>query len=238
MRQNQRITETNGLWPHESAPPSRHSSASMAGPLRAKAEVTLGRKATSRDPPAPPHGLYHARCPTEPTAAKRAARPTRLREPSLQLRRHCDDRSKPKGHRVAPSGPPTARSSSKLGGDLRTPAPGAYLPPYPHREPVANRHAARAARRPDLMDKPSLQTSRGVLLRMPHARIRCVPVVRAFHRAVSQNDYRSPPHPNSTTIGNALFDDERLPGFEPTPRKSLAFRQLGQRCMVHTRTLS
>jgi hypothetical protein len=43
---------------------------------------------------------------------------------------------------------------------------------------------------------------------------------------------------NFTTIGNALFDDERLPGFEPTPCNSLAFRQTGQRCMVHTRKLS
>jgi hypothetical protein len=43
---------------------------------------------------------------------------------------------------------------------------------------------------------------------------------------------------NFTTIGNALFDDERLPGFEPTPCNPLAFRQPGQRCMVYTRTLS
>ncbi len=57
-----------------------------------------------------------------------------------------------------PERPSSACSSSTLRGDLRTSAPGAYLPAVSASGTCAYRHAARAARRPDLMDKPSLQT--------------------------------------------------------------------------------
>jgi len=58
-----------------------------------------------------------------------------------------------------PERPSSACSSSTLRGDLRTSAPGAYLPAVSASGTCAYRRAARAARRPDLMDKPSLQTS-------------------------------------------------------------------------------
>jgi hypothetical protein len=57
-----------------------------------------------------------------------------------------------------PERPSSACSSSTLRGDLRTSAPGAYLPAVSASGTCAHRRAARAARRPDLMDKPSLQT--------------------------------------------------------------------------------
>jgi hypothetical protein len=57
-----------------------------------------------------------------------------------------------------PERPSSACSSSTLRGDLRTSAPGAYLPAVSASGTCAYRRAARAARRPDLMDKPSLQT--------------------------------------------------------------------------------
>jgi hypothetical protein len=57
-----------------------------------------------------------------------------------------------------PERPSGACSSSTLRGDLRISAPGAYLPAASASGTCAYRHAARAARRPDLMDKPSLQT--------------------------------------------------------------------------------
>src|SRR4029077_21077908 len=61
-----------------------------------------------------------------------------------------------------PSDPLVACSSSTLRGDLRTSAPGAYLPAVSASGTCAYRRAARAARRPDLMDKPSLQTSQAI----------------------------------------------------------------------------
>jgi len=64
--------------------------------------------------------------------------------------------------RVAPEGSFIACSSSTLAGDLRTSAPGAYLSAVSASGTCANRRAARAARRPDLMDKPSLQTSQAI----------------------------------------------------------------------------
>src|SRR5262245_57553336 len=57
-----------------------------------------------------------------------------------------------------PERPSSACSSSTLRGDLRTSAPGAYLPAVSASGTCAHRRAARAARRPDPMDKPSLQT--------------------------------------------------------------------------------
>jgi hypothetical protein len=69
-----------------------------------------------------------------------------------------------KGRRAAqlPERPSSACSSSTLRGDLRTSAPGAYLPAVSASGTCAYRRAARAARRPDLMDKPSLQTSQAI----------------------------------------------------------------------------
>ena len=63
---------------------------------------------------------------------------------------------RPEG-RPVPERPSSACSSSTLRGDLRTSAPGAYLPAVSASGTCAYRRAARAARRPDLMDKPSLQ---------------------------------------------------------------------------------
>ena len=51
-----------------------------------------------------------------------------------------------------PERPSSACSSSTLRGDLRTSAPGAYLPAVSASGTCAYRRAARAARRPDLMD--------------------------------------------------------------------------------------
>jgi hypothetical protein len=75
-----------------------------------------------------------------------------------------DARSPSKGRRAArlPERPSSACSSSTLRGDLRTSAPGAYLPAVSASGTCAYRRAARAARRPDLMDKPSLQTSQAI----------------------------------------------------------------------------
>ena len=61
-----------------------------------------------------------------------------------------------------PERPSSACSSSTLKGRLRTAAPGAYLPAVSASGTCAYRRAARAARRPDLMDKPSLQTSQAI----------------------------------------------------------------------------
>jgi hypothetical protein len=61
-----------------------------------------------------------------------------------------------------PERPSSACSSSTLRGDLRTSAPGAYLPAVSASGTCAYRRAARAARRPDLMDKPSLQTPQAI----------------------------------------------------------------------------
>src|SRR5262249_58644701 len=55
---------------------------------------------------------------------------------------------------LAPAAVPHSR------GDLRTSAPGAYLPAASASGTCAHRRAARAARRPDPMDQPSLQTSK------------------------------------------------------------------------------
>ena len=74
------------------------------------------------------------------------------------------DRTASKRRRAAqlPERPSSACSSSTFRGDLRTSAPGAYLPAVSASGTCAYRRAARAARRPDLMDKPSLQTSQAI----------------------------------------------------------------------------
>jgi hypothetical protein len=79
-------------------------------------------------------------------------------------RRGCATGPLSKGRRAAqlPERPSSACSSSTLRGDLRTSAPGAYLPAVSASGTCAYRRAARAARRPDLMDKPSLQTSQAI----------------------------------------------------------------------------
>src|SRR5258705_11067316 len=73
----------------------------------------------------------------------------------------CPDDDPSESRRAAqlPERPSSACSSSTLRGDLRTSAPGAYLPAVSASGTCAYRRAARAARRPDLMDKPSLQTA-------------------------------------------------------------------------------
>jgi hypothetical protein len=72
-----------------------------------------------------------------------------------------------------PERPSSACSSSTLRGDLRTSAPGAYLPAVSASGTCAYRRAARAARRPDLMDKPSLQTPSSIMpVRVGQQRLR------------------------------------------------------------------
>src|SRR5262249_36085537 len=75
-----------------------------------------------------------------------------------------DDSGALKSRRAAqlPERPSSACSSSTLRGDLRTSAPGAYLPAVSASGTCAYQRAARAARRPDLMDKPSLQTPQAI----------------------------------------------------------------------------
>jgi tripartite-type tricarboxylate transporter receptor subunit TctC len=71
-----------------------------------------------------------------------------------------------------------------LRGDLRTSAPGAYLPAVSASGTCAHRRAARAARRPDLMDQPSLQTLQPLGCRAKHYNVCAppMPAVRVFHR--------------------------------------------------------
>jgi hypothetical protein len=88
-----------------------------------------------------------------------------------------------------PERPSSACSSSTLRGDLRTSAPGAYLPAVSASGTCAYRRAARAARRPDLMDKPSLQTA--LTYKLVRARAatpaplsgQAMPTIHVFHRA-------------------------------------------------------
>src|SRR4029077_17865857 len=88
-----------------------------------------------------------------------------------------------------PSDPLIACSSSTLRGDLRTSAPGAYLPAVSASGTCAYRRAARAARRPDLMDKPSLQTASTNKLVRPRPATpaplsgQVMPTVHVFHKA-------------------------------------------------------
>ena len=88
-----------------------------------------------------------------------------------------------------PERPSSACSSSTLRGDLRTSAPRAYLPAVSASGTCAYRRAARAARRPDLMDKPSLQTA--LINKLVWARPatpaplsgQVMPTVHVFHNA-------------------------------------------------------
>jgi hypothetical protein len=88
-----------------------------------------------------------------------------------------------------PERPSSACSSSTLRGDLPTSAPGAYLPAVSASGTCAYRRAARAARRPDLMDKPSLQTA--LTNKLVRARAatpaplseQAMPTIHVFHKA-------------------------------------------------------
>jgi hypothetical protein len=73
-----------------------------------------------------------------------------------------DDQSQTAGGPPScPSGPLAPAAVPHLG-DLRTSAPGAYLPAASASRTCAYRQAARAARRPYPMDKPSPQTSEAI----------------------------------------------------------------------------
>src|SRR5262249_31703454 len=84
-----------------------------------------------------------------------------------------------------PERPSSACSSSTLRGDLRTSAPGAYLPAVSASGTCAYRRAARAARRPDLMDKASRRRSQPVSRRVGdrNAAPLVMPAVRVIHRS-------------------------------------------------------
>src|SRR5262245_29860409 len=71
--------------------------------------------------------------------------------------------TRPEGRSVARAALQAPAAVPHSRGDLRTSAPGAYLPAASASGTCAHRRAARAARRPDPMDQPSLQTSKSYI---------------------------------------------------------------------------